>query len=164
MDGWENFYSSAYDEENEETFHTVLDKTTSTWSRKTWYGLSETDVVDGSNVWTDGEDIYYLSGYSKNQYVLDKATSTWNIIGNYEFARSTGGFGSVIWTDGDNTYYSYYGEDINYVFGPKYLEVKTSSITTNVPLVDLGPNITISDIAPQEDDGDDGDIWLVYKY
>lgn len=108
----ENYYALAYDYDSEdgEAFHVVLDKTTSTWSRKTWYGLSETttdsdrpDVVDGSNVWTDGEDIYYLSPYSQNQYVLDKSTSTWNIIGNYGnmYINSRS-----IWTDGDNTYNS----------------------------------------------------------
>jgi len=50
----------------------VLDRSTSTWSSKTWSGLSS---LNGTCVWTDGKDIYYSN--NSTQYVLDKSTSTW---------------------------------------------------------------------------------------
>lgn len=50
-----------------------FDPQTSTWSNKTWYGLTN---FGGDNVWTDGVDTYY--SYSSSQYVLNKETSTWS--------------------------------------------------------------------------------------
>ena len=77
----------------------VLDKATSTWSNKTWSGLTS---FNGEYVWTDGDNIYCLNG--SYQYVLDKATSTWSsktwTVTPYNFDSR------YIWTDGDNIYYS----------------------------------------------------------
>lgn len=73
-----------------------------TWSKKTWNGLKN---FFGSNIWTDGKNIYY-SDDSSNQYVLNKDTSTWS-------AKTWNGYtnisGNCIWTDGENIYYSYSG-------------------------------------------------------
>ncbi len=69
-----------------------------TWKQKTWNGFTS---FSGTNIWTDGKDIYYSSG--SNQYVLHKATSTWS-------AKTWNGLtsftGNSIWTDGENIYYS----------------------------------------------------------
>lgn len=79
-------------------FDSLTDDFTSTWSAKSWTGLTS---FSGGNIWSDGTNIYY-SG-SSNQYVLDKSTSTWS-------AKTWNGFsnlnGSYIWTDGTNIYYS----------------------------------------------------------
>ena len=54
----------------------VLDKETSTWNVKNdWIGLV---ILYGSNLWTDGKNIYYSNG-NNDQYILDKITSTWEI-------------------------------------------------------------------------------------
>lgn len=91
-DGEEIYYSSGSN-------HYVLDKTTSTWSTKTWTGLTS---FNGINVWSDGENIYY--SYDGTNYVLDKSTSTWS-------TKSWSGLssfrGQYIWDDDDNVYYSY---------------------------------------------------------
>ena len=84
---------------SEGTRHLLLDKATSTWTAKTWSGLTS---FIGQNVWTDGENIYNSNGTSV--FVLDKATSTWE-------EKTWGGLTYVnsenIWTDGYNIYYSF---------------------------------------------------------
>ena len=42
------------------------------WSAKMWNGYP---IINGSNTWTDGDNIYYSQ--VAYQYVLDKAASTW---------------------------------------------------------------------------------------
>ena len=74
------------------------DVTTKTWKPKTWGG---TELSWGTNMWSDGENIYYSAG-SGWQYVLDRSIDTWkvkewNIVIDY---------GNYIWTDGENIYYS----------------------------------------------------------
>ena len=64
-----------------------------------WSKLSS---INSTNVWTDGDNIYYSNG-SSSHYVLDKATSTWKIK---KWKGMTSFNGSYIWTDGDNIYYS----------------------------------------------------------
>ena len=64
------------------------------WAVKTW-----NENVNGADVWTDGENIYYSSGTS--QYVLDKTTSTWNVKTWNENVN-----GANVWTDGENIYFS----------------------------------------------------------
>ena len=92
-DGENIYYSWGSD-------HYVLDKPTSTWSQKTWNGLTN---FNGFNVWTDGENIY-VSERSVH-YVLDKATSTWS-------PKTWTGIdlinfnGRNVWTDGENIYFS----------------------------------------------------------
>ena len=76
----------------------VLDKSTSTWSAKTWNG---SNGFYGTEVWTDGTDIYYSGGSS--QYVLDKSTSTWS---SKTWNGLSDFYGSSIWTDGTDIYYS----------------------------------------------------------
>ena len=77
----------------------LLNKPTSTWSPKTWSGLTN---FDSRYIWTDGENIYY-SNTTSQQYVLDKSTSTW-------IPKTWSGYanmdGRCIWTDGENIYYS----------------------------------------------------------
>ena len=80
----------------------MLDKSTSTWTAKTWKGLTNFDV---SYLWTDGDNIYYSNGTS--QYVLDKSTSTWTTktwTGLTDFNGARG------WTDGKNIYGSDYNK------------------------------------------------------
>ena len=76
----------------------VLNKSTSTWTAKTWNGLNE---FYGSCIWTDGGNIYFSDG--SRQYVLDKSTSTWSKK-TWNGLTSFSGFN--IWTDGDNIYFS----------------------------------------------------------
>ena len=68
------------------------------FTSKTWNGFSE---INGSYVWTDGENTYY--SYGSTQYVLDVETSTW-------LEKTWNGLSSLnglrIWTDGINYYYS----------------------------------------------------------
>lgn len=60
-DGDNIYYSSS-------TKQYVLDKSTSTWSTKTWAGLSE--GIYGDKVWTDGDNIYFNSAFSDPSYYL----------------------------------------------------------------------------------------------
>lgn len=76
-----------------------FDPSTSTWSNKAWYGLTN---FDGNNVWTDGVDTYY--SYSSSQYVLNKETSTWSTKtwdGNFHPFIASG-----IWRLGNRVFYS----------------------------------------------------------
>jgi hypothetical protein len=70
----------------------------SKWETKTWTGLTG---FGGSNIWTDGENIYY--SYEQKNYVLDKATSIWipKVWNGNSYL-----FGGFTWTDGENIYYS----------------------------------------------------------
>ena len=61
-DGTNIYYSSGSNQY-------VLDKTTSTWSAKTWSGI---DTFFGYNIWTDGDNIYYCDGSSSTYYSLSK--------------------------------------------------------------------------------------------
>ena len=73
--------------------------TGSTWSAKTWNGLTS---FNGQYVWTDGDNIYY--SYDSDQYILDKSTSTWS---TKTWSGLTSFSSEDIWTDGENIYYSY---------------------------------------------------------
>ena len=90
-DGENVYYSDGVDQ-------CILDKATSTWSPKTWSGLT---TFSGINIWTDGNNIYY--SYGSNQYILDKATSTWNPKTWYGLTSFSG---FATWTDGENIYFS----------------------------------------------------------
>ena len=78
--------------------HYIFDKATSTWSAKTWSGVTS---FYGKYIWTDGENIYCSN--SSNQYVLDKSTSTWS---TKTWTGLTSFDGNKIWTDGENIYCS----------------------------------------------------------
>ena len=78
--------------------HTYQAKDTLGWASKAWTGLTS---LSGTNVWTDGENIYYSSGSS--QYVLNKAISIWL---EKVWTGLTSFNGSNVWTDGEHTYYS----------------------------------------------------------
>ena len=65
-------------------------------------GAENWPQMDGNNVWTDGENVYY-SGGLVSQYVLNKETLTWS---SKSWSGLTSFSGSNIWTDGDNIYYS----------------------------------------------------------
>jgi len=67
-----NLYSSQYDSYNRINHQWVLDRSSSTWYKKTWNGY---DKVSGSMIWSDGNNYYYSE--STKQYVLDKSTSSW---------------------------------------------------------------------------------------
>lgn len=79
-----------------------FDPQTSTWSNKTWYGL--TNFV-GRNVWTDGVDTYYSD--KSSQYVLNKETSTWSIKTWSGARRPYSARG--IWRIDDRVFYSVKG-------------------------------------------------------
>ena len=68
------------------------------WQTKTWSGLTN---FSGTQIWTDGENIYYSNG--GDQYRLDKSTSTWQ---TKTWSGLTSFLGSLVWTDGENIYYS----------------------------------------------------------
>ena len=73
-------------------------RNTSTWSKKTWNGLTSFEV---RHIWTDGTNIYYSN--STNQYVLNVSTSTWS---KKTWNGLTSFSGHNVWTDGTNIYYS----------------------------------------------------------
>lgn len=103
-------YTGSYDR------HMVLDKATSTWTTEAWSTPDTTSEyqelhasVHGSNVWTDGKDIYYnivsSSDFTWKSWVLDKSThtwtnKTWNILSGGSFN------GYYTWYDGNNIYLS----------------------------------------------------------
>ena len=69
---------------------------TNEWVQMTWSGLSS---FNGSNIWTNGNDIYYSS--SSNQYRLNGntwETMTWSGLTSFN--------GSNIWINGNDIYYS----------------------------------------------------------
>ena len=68
------------------------------WTTKTWNGLT---TFYGSDIWTDGDNIYYSR--NTDHYVLNKSTSTWTPKTWSGLATFNG---RNIWTDGDNIYYS----------------------------------------------------------
>lgn len=75
----------------------VLDKATSTWSKKIWNGES----CSGNYIWTDGKNIYYSNW--NNHYILNKETSTWEtkIWNGYNLFA-----GYNIWTNGEDIFLS----------------------------------------------------------
>ena len=95
-DGKNIYYSTGTENAN-----FVLDKATSTWSRKEWDGLT---TFTGRAIWTDGENIYYSA--SSEQHVLAKDKDYWTT----QFWDGLPDFltidGEKIWKDGENIYYS----------------------------------------------------------
>ena len=75
------------------------DITTAKWENKSWSGLTN---FDGSDVWSDGTNIYYSNG--SNQYIFNKSTATWE---PKTWTGLTSFQGFCIWSDGDNIYYSW---------------------------------------------------------
>ena len=73
--------------------------------KQNWGGFS---AIWGQQVWTDGENIYYLGGL--NSYVLNRSEKTWEPKTWYGLDSISGPerTGSQIWTDGENIYYSDY--------------------------------------------------------
>lgn len=69
------------------------------WELKTWSGLSS---LNGSVVWTDGNNIYY--SLATSQYVLNKSTSTWE---QKTWSGLNNFNGAYVWTDGTEIYYDY---------------------------------------------------------
>ena len=86
-----------------------LDKSTSTWSAKTWTGLTN---FYGQYIWTDGTDIYCTNGSGNvpTQYVLDKTTSTWTVVdlGLSNFNIGSFANGRIWYVDNTPYYFSYY--------------------------------------------------------
>ncbi len=86
----------------------------STWSTKTWTGLTS---FDGDKVWKRGTVYYYSSGAS--QYIL--SNSTWSSITWTTSLKPNNG--SCVWTDGTYTYYSF--GSIQYVLSGSTWSTKT---------------------------------------
>ena len=78
----------------------VLNKSTSTWSTKSWNGLTS---LNGQYIWTDGRDVYFSSG---STYALNKATSTWVITELPATIQGISLYGFNTWTHNDVIYYS----------------------------------------------------------
>lgn len=105
--------------------HMVLDKATSTWIAEAWYTPKATDEYHalranmyGSDIWTDGSNIYYnmvsSSDFSWVSFVLNKGTHTWT---NKSWNGHDGSFdGDEIWYDGHNIYQNNSG--VKYVLNP----------------------------------------------
>ena len=101
-DGTNIYYSATFATaggEGQQSFQYQLNKSTSTWSEKTWSGLTD---FDGSDVWTDGTKIFYSQ--DQKQYQLDKSTSTW-VSQTWHGLSDFSGWN--VWTDGTNMYYSH---------------------------------------------------------
>lgn len=71
------------------------------WQPQVWTGLTS---FSGSNVWTDGAQVYY-SGASQ-QYQLELYTSVWVPKEWHGVFHSLYDTGDNIWSDGTTTYYS----------------------------------------------------------
>lgn len=69
-----------------------------------WSSVSTgVDSIDGENVWTDGENIYYSNGTV--QYVWNKTNKTWE---TKTWTGLTNFYGRAIWVyDANNIFYSY---------------------------------------------------------
>ena len=91
-DGTDIYYSKAGTQK-------VFDKTTKTWSNKTWYGRTS---FEGNKIWTDGTDYYYSAGGGL-QFKLNKETSTWESI---TFSTFNSASGEYVWWDGTNAQYN----------------------------------------------------------
>lgn len=87
----------------------ILDKSTSTWSQKTWNNQPQNGLT-GRCIWTDGTNIYHSLG--AYHYVLDTTTSTW-VQKTWNINRFSGEY---VWTDGDDIYYSYYVNNTSYQY------------------------------------------------
>lgn len=110
----ELFHYSGYT--GSQNNHMVLDKATSTWTTEAWYTPDETSEyqalhagVQGQNVWTDGENIYYnavnSSDFTYKSWVLNKSTHTWT---NKTWSGHSGSFdGYDTWYDGRDIYLSH---------------------------------------------------------
>lgn len=71
----------------------------STWSKKTWNGLTS---LDGDGVWHDLTGRTFYSGFY-GQYELNSATSTWS---PKTWTGLTSLSGNCIWNDGHNVYHT----------------------------------------------------------
>lgn len=91
----------------------VLNKETKTWEEKAW-----NTKIDGRNIWSDGNNIYYIT--SDYHYVLDKNTDTW-VETEWSFKPSGGFQAEYVWSDGNNFYYDYYFKYGGYTFDAHYI-------------------------------------------
>lgn len=105
--------------------HLVFDKSTSTWSTKSWNGINSIDF-NGQFIWTDGDNIYY--SYGSTHYVLDRSTSTWV---TKAWSGLTSFYGNQIWTDGSSIYYST-GSNSHYVLDKSTSTWSTESWNVNI--------------------------------
>lgn len=76
--------------------------------RAIWLPASTTGLpqyFNGSDVWTDGTDIYFNHSVPSSTYKLDKATNTWSTVSiGFDWA-TTGGY--TVFHDGNITYACY---------------------------------------------------------
>lgn len=72
-------------------------------------GMKTEKSIYGSNVWTDGTNLYYSNYVSKKSgqvhLMLDRSTGVWNPI-TWNGIDSIQFKGEDVWTDGNNVYYS----------------------------------------------------------
>lgn len=90
---------------NDKWVSDVIEDKPDTLVNQNWGGFS---AIWGQQVWTDGENIYYLGGL--NSYVLNRSEKTWEPKTWYGLDSISGPerTGSQIWTDGEDVYYSDY--------------------------------------------------------
>jgi len=77
--------------------HYVLNRSTSTWSVKTWNGFSSVTSFYVKDIWHHGSDTFYSNG--TNHYKLNPSTSTWTVV---SFGANFSG--RDVWSDGTNWY------------------------------------------------------------
>lgn len=92
----------------------------------TWGAPMDAVGVKGTQVWTDGVNVYYSSDTS--QYQLDKTTSTWN---TKTWLGLTSFYGADVWTDGATMYYSHQSQQFQLNKSNFTWEAKTWSGLTN---------------------------------
>lgn len=90
-DGTDIYYGKNY----------VFDKANKSWVSKTWNNAPNS--FNPTDVWTDGDNIYYTS--SNSSFIIDTETSTfipktWN-------GSIVPWYGKYMWTDGTNIYHGY---------------------------------------------------------
>lgn len=91
-------------------------------------------IYGGSNIWSDGENIYYSDGQSA-QYVLDPTTLTWSTKTWNGTLPPFGIYADGIWSDGENIYYSLGNTQL-------ILDVSTSTWSTKTWLGLLSSQLT----------------------
>ena len=119
-DGDDIYYSN-------QTLQYKLNKATSTWEEKTWYGHNNN--ITGNNIWTDGDNIYYSGGTT--HYVLNKETSTWS---SKSWSGCTSFNGANVWTDGVDYYISKGNSSNQYVLN-KSTSTWSAKTWTGLPTV-----------------------------
>jgi len=111
-DGNNIYYSEQDYDENDEIITKQFVLNGDIWEEKVWTdanGKSLNDVLNGYNIWVDGEDIYYSNFYHNDneKLIYDHYILKDNKWFKKEWKGSNEFRGENIWSDGNHFYYSF---------------------------------------------------------